>query len=116
MQDELFMRQWNQGHTDFTADLHSTLKQLGRYNRKSDAGAAIGSPYDRILDRRPVEPTRPALSPAAQASLRGFAASVITLVLWFGVMLVATPSPGFAATLAGPATIASACIGPPVLA
>ena len=96
MQDELFMRQWNQGHEDFTADLHSTLKQLGRYGRSRDADPVIGSPYDRILDRRPIETAQPALSPAAKASLRGLAASVITLVLWFAVMAIATPAPGLA--------------------
>jgi hypothetical protein len=116
MQDELFMRQWNQGHEDFTADLHSTLKQLGRYRRTRDADPVIGSPYDRILDRRPVEVTQPSLSPAASASLRGLAASVITLVLWVAVMLVATPAPGLAATPEAPATVATACLAHPVLA
>jgi hypothetical protein len=96
MQDELFMRQWNQGHEDFTADLHSTLKQLGRYRRSREADPVIGSPYDRILDRRPVGVAQPELSPAASASLRGLAASVITIGLWVIVMVAATPVPGLA--------------------
>jgi hypothetical protein len=116
MQDEHFMRQWNQGHSDFTADLHNTLKQLGRYNRQRDDGAAIGSPYDCILDRRPVEATQPTLSAAASASLRGLAASVITIALWVIVMVVATPAPGLAAPLDEPAPVASACVDHPVLA
>ena len=116
MQDELFMRQWNEVHEDFTADLHSTLKQLGRYRARHTGTKIIGSPYDRILDRRPVEVTQPALSPAASASLRGLAASVITIALWVIVMVVATPTPGFAAPVDAPATVASACAAHPVLA
>lgn len=100
MQDELFLRQWNNAHEDFTADLHRTLNQLGRYQRtRNGAVAAIGSPYDSILDKRRVEPARHELSPAARASLRGLAASVITFGLWVTVMLVATPAPGLAAPL-----------------
>jgi hypothetical protein len=58
----------------------------------------------------PVEPdARPALPPAAQASLRGLAASVITLALWVIVMLVATPAPGLAAAEHAPATHSPAC-------
>ena len=113
MQDEHFIRQWNQGHSDFTADLHGTLKQLGRYQRTRDVTpVVIGSPYDRILDRRPVEAAQPTLSPAAKASLRGLAASVITFGLWITVMLIATPAPGLAATSDAPATVATACAGP----
>ena len=116
MQDELFMRQWNQGHEDFTADLHNTLKQLGRYGRTRHADPIIGSPYDRILDRRPVEVTQPTLTPAASASLRGLAASVITIALWVIVMVVVTPTPGLAAPLDAAATVATACLAHPVLA
>ena len=100
MQDELFLRQWNDAHEDFTADLHQTLNQLGRYQRTRDRSAVvIGTPYDSILDKRRVEPARNELSPAARASLRGLAASVITFGLWVTVMLVATPAPGLAAPL-----------------
>lgn len=117
MQDLHFIRDWNGVHGDFSADLHSTLNQLGRYRRTRDAGvAAIGSPYDRILDRRSVEPSRTELSPAANASLRGLAASVITVVFWAAVMLVATPAPGLAASSGAPGPQASACILAPELA
>jgi hypothetical protein len=97
MQDQHFIRDWNEVHGDFTADLHRTLNQLGRYRRTRDRGVtAIGSPYDRLLDRRRAEPTRAELTPAARASLRGLAASAITVVLWSTVMLIATPAPGLA--------------------
>lgn len=36
------------------------------------------------------------MSPIARASLRGFAASVLTFVLWATVMVLATPTPGLA--------------------
>ncbi len=117
MQDEHFIRQWNQAHEDFTAGLHDTLNQLGRYQGTRDEDAVtIGSPYDRILDRRPVEPSRPGISPAAQASLRGLAATVITFALWVTVMLVATPTPGLAAPLDAPAAPAAECLAHPALA
>ena len=113
MQDQHFIRDWNDVHGDFTADLHSTLNQIGRYQRTRDRGVTvIGSPYDRILDRRRVEPSRSELSPAAQASLRGLAASVITLVLWVTVMLIATPAPGLAAPVDAAAADAPAYAGP----
>jgi hypothetical protein len=100
MQDEHFIRQWNDTHEDFTADLHQALNQFGRYQRTRDRKtAAIGSPYDRILDRRVVEPASRGLSAGAQASLRGLAASVITFALWVTVMLVATPAPGLASAI-----------------
>jgi hypothetical protein len=117
MQDQHFIRDWTEVHEDFTADLQQTLNQLGRYQRTRDGKAAIiGSPYDSILDRRRVEPARRTLSPAAQASLRGLAASVITVVLWATVMLVATPAPGLAAATEAPATQASAWVVTPELA
>lgn len=117
MQDQHFIRDWNEVHGDFTADLQSTLNGLGRYQRTRDARpAAIGSPYDRILDRRRVEPAAAELSPAANASLRGLAASVITVVFWAAVMLAATPAPGLAAAPGAPAQQASACILAPALA
>ena len=74
MQDQHFIRDWTEVHEDFTADLQQTLNQLGRrrWARETES-SIIGSPYDRILDRRRVEPPRRGLSPAAQASLRGLA-------------------------------------------
>lgn len=117
MQDELFLRQWNDTHEDFTADLHRTLKQLGRYQRTRDeAVAVIGTPYDSILDKRHLEPARHELSPAARASLRGLAANVITFGLWVTVMLIATPAPGLASTPDAVAFQANACVAAPVVA
>lgn len=117
MQDQHFIRDWNEVHGDFTADLQSTLKGFGRYQRTRDARpTAIGSPYDSILDRRRVEPSAGALSPAANASLRGLAASVITVVFWAAVMLAATPAPGLAAERGAPAEQAAAFIVAPELA
>jgi hypothetical protein len=117
MQDQHFIRDWNDVHGDFTTDLHRTLNQLGRHRRTRDREVtAIGSPYDRILDRRRVEPSRSDLTPAARASLRGLAASAITIVLWSTVMLIATPAPGLAAEPNAPVAQASACITAPGLA
>ncbi len=117
MQDQHFIRDWTEAHRDFTADLHQTMNQLGRYQRTRDRKAAtIGSPYDRILDRRRVEPSHAGMSPAAQASLRGLAASAITVVLWAVVVLIAMPAPGFAAPVDGAVSEASECVIHPVLA
>lgn len=117
MQDQHFIRDWNDVHGDFTADLHRTLNQIGRYQRKRDGDMmTIGSPYDRILDKRRVEPSHPELSPAANASLRGLAASAITVVLWSAVMLIATPAPGLAAEPGAPVQQASGCVLAPELA
>jgi hypothetical protein len=117
MQDQHFIRDWNDVHEDFTADLHRTLNKLGRYQRRRDKDAvSIGSPYDSILDRRRVDQPRPELSPTARGSLRGLAATAITVVLWSAVMLIATPAPGFAAESDAPIAQASACILAPELA
>ena len=117
MQDEHFIRQWNQVHDEFTGDLHDTLEQIAN-RRQARGGSAeiIGSPYDRILDRRPAEAAARELSPVGQASLRGLAASVITLALWVVVMLVATPAPGLASTLDAPLAQVGTCVDAPVLA
>jgi len=59
----------------------------------SNCSVAIGSSY-HLLDKYADGPApKPLLSPTAQASLRGFAASVITFGLWIGVMALATPMP-----------------------
>ena len=65
---------------------------------------AIGNAYgflDKYADQ--AEP-KPLLSPAAQASLRGLAASVVTFGLWIAVMALATPMPLLAS--ASDATVA----------
>jgi hypothetical protein len=112
MQDEQFIREWTEVHEDFTSDLQCTLNQLGAYQRsRGSAPCVIGPAYDAPRDADP----GPALSPAAQASLRGLAASVITLALWVVVMLVATPTPGFAATREA-APEPPACVAPAMLA
>src|SRR5688500_8105945 len=75
MQDQHFIRQWTDVHDDFTADLHQALNQIGRYQRTRHAD--IGSTYALLDKYAEQQAPRPALSPAAQASLRGLAASVI---------------------------------------
>ena len=107
MQDNHFYHGWQRDAGDFAADLQHTLNRLGRYQRTRDAKSAIiGSPYDNIRDRQRVEKAPQGLSPAAQASLRGLAASVITFALWTAAMLVMTPAPGLASSL-DPAAAAS---------
>ena len=97
MQDEHFMRQWNEGHRSFSADLHQALNQIGRYRRTRQTD--IGSSYG-FLDKyaEPQSPS-PALPPRAKASLRGLAATMFTVLLWAVVLMVATPAPGLAASL-----------------
>jgi hypothetical protein len=59
----------------------------------SNCQTAIGNAYG-FLDKYGEKSTpKPLLSPTARASLRGFAASVITFGLWIGVMALATPMP-----------------------
>ena len=113
MQDEHFIRGWTEVHEDFTSDLQCTLNQLGAYQRsRESAPCTIGPAYDTTRDAD----AGPALSPAAQASLRGLAASVITFALWVIVMLVATPAPGLAASIREPAPQPPACVPPAMLA
>lgn len=114
MQDQHFIRQWNEAHEDFTTDLHRALNQFGRYQRtrRVDIGNSYGF-LDKYESRRTPQP---ALSPAAQASLRGLAASVITFLLWVTVMLVVTPVPGLAATPDALAATAGECLAHPMLA
>lgn len=109
MQDEHFIRQWNDVHEDFTTDLHAALTPLTGATR-NDAGKRrhIEQPYDSRV-RKP-------LSPAAMASLRGLAASVITAALWVTVMLAATPAPGLASPHDAPAIAAHACMVHPLIA
>ena len=100
MQDQHFIQQWTDVHRTFTANLHRALKRTGRdqRTRRDD----IGGSYDFLDKYAEQRPPRQGLSPAAQASLRGFAASVLTVALWVVVMALATPAPGLAASLAAP--------------
>ena len=109
MQDQIFMKGWEEGHARLSADLDRGIRHLvDRFSRRRAGREAIGDPYGIPAQ---VE-TEPALSPAARASLRGFAASVITVVLWVLVMTLATPAPGLAAS---PVATAE-CIAQPFLA
>jgi hypothetical protein len=110
MQDEHFIRQWNDVHRTFTTDLQHTLNQLGRYQRTRQAD--IGSSYgflDKYAEQRAPKSD---LSPRARASLRGLAASVLTVTLWVVVMALATPAPGLAASPAAPVANAECSTGP----
>ena len=96
MQDQIFMHDWNNGHDRFSADLDRGLGHVIAYlSRRNRPAKTIGSSYGLLTKYEAPRPARPALSPTAQASLRGFAASVITFALWVTVMALATPSPGF---------------------
>jgi hypothetical protein len=90
MQDELLMRDWTALHEDFVAGLE------GAPGAPGTGRIAMGSNAD------PIEPAYPLpvgdqssrLSPAAQASLRGFAASIVTALLWVTLMTLAMPASG----------------------
>jgi len=97
MQDEQFMRQWNDDHGRFSADLDRGLGHiLRRFAHRREDRSTIGSSYGFLTRYAEPKQAAPALSAAARASLRGFAASVITVALWVVVMVVATPAPGLA--------------------
>jgi hypothetical protein len=99
MQDEHFLRSWNDGHNRFSADLDRGLGHvIGRRGHRKIIGNPYGIPSE----------TRPPLSPAARASLRGLGASVLTVVLWVVVLALATPAPGLAASPS--ASIACDCV------
>ena len=100
MQDEQFIRQWNAGHDRLSLDLDRGIGKLGRRVAQTRRGHSVirdiyGIPSH--LDGR--KHARLGLSPAAQASLRGLAASVITFALWITVMALATPAQSIAAPL-----------------
>jgi hypothetical protein len=112
MQDEHFMQSWNSSHRRLSADIDRGLARLadrlsGRAKRSRNIGDAYGLP--------PATERRPALPPAAAASLRGFAATVITAALWVLVMALATPAPGLAASIDSVMTTC-ACLAHPPLA
>ena len=116
MQDQHFILDWTERHAQFSADIDSGLGQLSKaigYRRESRQD--IGGSYGFLDKYGPAEPAAPVLSPAASASLRGLAASVITFGLWVSVMLVATPAPGLASTGLAPVAEA-ACLAAPILA
>jgi hypothetical protein len=54
---------------------------------------AIGNAYGFLDKYGGKSAPKPLLSPAARASLRGLAASVLTFGLWIAVMALATPMP-----------------------
>ena len=97
MQDEQFMRQWSSDHDRFSVDLDRGLGHLLRYfKQRRETAKPIGSSYDFLAKYETPVPATAGLSSTAQASLRGFAASVLTVVLWVSVMWLATPAPGLA--------------------
>ena len=117
MQEEQFMRQWNSDHDRLSADLDRGLGHIMRYfTRRRESRRSIGGSYGFLSKYEQPAAATPALSSAAQASLRGLGASVITFALWVTVMLVATPAPGLAAPLDAPAVQAAECIAHPALA
>jgi hypothetical protein len=99
MQDQHFMQQWNAGHGRVSTGLDRGLGRLGeRLAHRGKRRKNIGDPYGIPTGVEAGD----ALSPAARASLRGLAASVITVALWMVVMALATPAPGLAAAPVGP--------------
>ena len=92
MQDEHFMQDWNHGHSRFSADLDRGIGLvIDRLSRRRKSRKSIRDPYGI-----PAATGAP-LPPRAKASLRGLAATTMTVVLWAVVLMVATPAPGLAA-------------------
>ncbi len=110
MQDEQYMRSWNDSHSRFSAEIDQALGRLAsRFPRRTGRRKAIGNPYGIPAELKPS-----GLSPAARASLRGLAASVLTVTLWIAVMALATPTPGLAAPVSSMA--GAECVAYPFLA
>jgi len=111
MQDEHFMQQWTAGHSRFSRDLDRRLSHLGdRLSRRESRRKIIGDAYGIPTK---VESGQ-SLSPGAQASLRGLAASVITVALWVIVMTLATPAPGLAASPEASVAVCQCLAHPPL--
>lgn len=112
MQDELLMRDWTALHEDFVAGLRSGRGRPGGRHR------AENSSYDTIelAYRLPAGDPSPRLSPAAQASLRGFAASVVTALLWMTLMTLAIPAISLTSAPELPATHTASARTYPALA
>ena len=108
MQDEHFMRDWVGVRARLSP---SPTTAANRNTSGSDKDDRRHGSIDRTyVTRRKAEgPAR--LSIAAQASLRGVAATVLTFVLWATVMVLATPTPGLASSI-----VEGACAAHPVLA
>jgi hypothetical protein len=105
MQDSQFIRDWTDVHENFTRGVGRMLERVRearktRPTRLQAIVTAYDGPIGRIASRQPSTPRAPTLSPAARASLRGLAATVLTVTLWFTVMALATPEPGLTATAA----------------
>ena len=89
------MQSWNAGHRRFSADLDQGLAHLvERFARRGTRRRGIDDPYGIPAETHTPSP----LSTGAQASLRGLAASLATVLLWAVVLMVATPAPGLAAS------------------
>ena len=96
MQDQQFMQSWVDGHNELSAAINRGAGHLrDRFSRRIPRRKGIGNPYGIPAE---VE-SKGSLPPAARASLRGLAASAATVVLWVLVMVLATPTPGFAASI-----------------
>lgn len=101
MTDELFMRQWNAGHNQLTADLDRTFGKLRRaLSRAPRAPHTIGEAYAGAHS------ADPSLRKAARNLLSGLAAVGTTTALFLTVALLATPGP--ANSQAAPFALAAA--------
>lgn len=82
MIDEHFMRQWNQGHTAFSADIDQRLGQIGRHlSRRERRLFGIGEPYSPGKSGRNI----------AASLLFAFAAIAAGAALFFSVGVLASP-------------------------
>ena len=111
MQDELLMREWTRIHDDFVAGLHSRRDRPAGSPQTQDLSFDMIEPAYRRQNRAQPRKPRAGLSPAAQASLRGLAASVVTALLWMSLMTLAVPASGL-----GSVTVEPVATHDPVLA
>lgn len=91
MQDEVYMRQWNDHHTALSQGVDRLIARIReRFGRRP---TAIDTAYAKRARLRPDHQA----SPATHALLSGLAAAVITAVIFTGgVATVIAPQPVFA--------------------
>jgi len=88
MQDEILLRQWTAGHSQFSADLDRGIGKIRAWaTGHPRSSQAIGSTY-AATDR---SPDRVAAS-AGATLLSGLAAVATTVTLFASVAILATPS------------------------
>lgn len=117
MQDELLMRQWTALHEDFVAGLQNRGGRPGGSQQRDEPSFDMIEPAYRTRTPNSSRSAPSTLfSPAAQASISGFVASVVTALLWMTLMTLAMPASGLISAPEAPATRTASTLTYPTLA